>query len=195
MLCLSSATQENRFDVCDEITDFFHKLSQFLSTVIDDDMESFMGILVRFVSECMTGLVQYSWGHRWCKTRDVCKEVSAGWHHKELMESTVFQPDIESSWAWALQTGYGQRRQYLADFLDKPSTIAERCQQLTECGFKTECHGWCKCFGLACTTLCLCRCEVESHCKNNYYQGSRWEYAEIYFFQWNFKLIILGTFL
>ena len=51
MLCLHSATKEKR---CDEITDVFHKLSQFSSSGIDDDME----ILVRFVSECMTDPAQ-----------------------------------------------------------------------------------------------------------------------------------------
>ena len=54
MLCLPSAKKERRCDVCDEITDFFHKLSHFPWTVIDDDME----ILCRFVSECMTGPAQ-----------------------------------------------------------------------------------------------------------------------------------------
>ena len=54
MLCLPPATKERRCDVCDDITDVFHKLSQFPSTVIDDDME----ILCRFVSECMTGPAQ-----------------------------------------------------------------------------------------------------------------------------------------
>ena len=54
MLCLPSATKERRCDVCDKITDVFHKLSQFPLTVIDDDME----MLCRFVSECMTGPAQ-----------------------------------------------------------------------------------------------------------------------------------------
>ena len=54
MLCLPSATKERKFDVCDEITDVFHKLSQFPSTVINDDMV----ILCRFVSEYMTGPAQ-----------------------------------------------------------------------------------------------------------------------------------------
>ena len=54
VLCLPSATKERRCDVCDEITDVFHKLGQFPSTVTDDDME----ILVRFVSECMTDPTQ-----------------------------------------------------------------------------------------------------------------------------------------
>ena len=77
MLCLPSATKERRCDVCDEITDFFRKLSQFPWTVIADDM----GILCRFVSKCMTGpnvwQVQHSWGRRWCKTGDVCKGYSS----------------------------------------------------------------------------------------------------------------------
>ena len=38
MLFLPSATKERRCVVCDEITDVFYKLSQFPSTVIDDDM-------------------------------------------------------------------------------------------------------------------------------------------------------------
>ena len=54
MLCLPPATKERRCDVCDDITDVFHKLSQLSSTVIDDDME----ILCRFVSGCMTGPAQ-----------------------------------------------------------------------------------------------------------------------------------------
>ena len=44
---------QRRCNFCDEITDVFHKLSQFPSTVIVDDME-----ICRFVSECMTGPAQ-----------------------------------------------------------------------------------------------------------------------------------------
>ena len=115
--------------------------------------------------------VQHSWG-RWCKTGDVCKEqLSPDGYHKE---STVFQPDIACSadWVWTKKTRSGSS---YGDTV--PSTFAERCQQLTKCGCKTECHGWSKChhFGLVCTTLCSCRCEVESHCKGNYYQGWRWD--------------------
>ena len=54
MLCLPSATKERRCDASDEITDVFHKLSQFPLTVFDDDME----ILCRLASECMTGPTQ-----------------------------------------------------------------------------------------------------------------------------------------
>ena len=54
MLCLHSATKERRCDVCDEITDVFHKSSQFPSTVSDDNME----ILVRFLSEFITDPAQ-----------------------------------------------------------------------------------------------------------------------------------------
>ena len=34
-------------------------------------------------------------------------------------------------------------------------SIAESCQQLTNCGYKTECRDSCKCyqFGLSCTAL------------------------------------------
>ena len=48
--------KEDDCDVCDEITDVFviQNLSQFPSTLIDDDME----ILCRFVSACMTGPAQ-----------------------------------------------------------------------------------------------------------------------------------------
>ena len=50
-LCLPSAKKQRRCDVCDEIADVYHKLNPI---VIDDNME----ILVRFVSECMTGPAQ-----------------------------------------------------------------------------------------------------------------------------------------
>ena len=113
--------------------------------------------------------VQHSWGRRRCKTGDVCKELPPDGYHKE---STVFQPDIACSadWVWT-------KRQYLADLPERPSTIAERFQKLTNCGCKSECHGWCEWhrFGLACTSLCSCRCEVESHCQGNYYQGWRYD--------------------
>ena len=131
MLCLHSATKEKR---CDETTDVFHKLSQFSSSGIDDDME----ILVRFVSECMTDPAQL----RASTMQDwVCLRGAV------TRRATVFQPDIASS------TGYGQ---YLADLLDIPSTTAGRCQQLIKCDCKSVCHGWYKChrLGLTCTTLC-----------------------------------------
>ena len=55
MLSVPSATKEIRCDASEhEMTDVFHKLSQFPSTVFDDDMV----ILCRFASECMTGPAQ-----------------------------------------------------------------------------------------------------------------------------------------
>ena len=52
-----------------------------------------------------------------------------------------------------------------ADCVWTKKTLFDRSsgQQLTKCGCKSECHAWCKCFGLASTTLCSCRCEVGSH--------------------------------
>ena len=39
--------------------------------------------------------------------------------------------------------------------------IVNSCQMLTKCGYKTDCHGRCKCYrtGLPCTALCSCTCE------------------------------------
>ena len=94
MLCLHSATKEKR---CDEITDVFHKLSQFSSSGIDDDME----ILVRFVSECMTDPAQL----RASTMQDwVCLRGAV------TRRATVFQPDIASSadWVWTKKTIFGR---------------------------------------------------------------------------------------
>ena len=50
LICVYLLRQrERRCDVCDEITDFFHKLSQFPLTVINDDMDNL--IVGLFVSE------------------------------------------------------------------------------------------------------------------------------------------------
>ena len=94
MLCLYSAAKEKR---CDEITDVFHKLSQFSSSGIDDDME----ILVRFVSECMTDPAQL----RASTMQDwVCLRGAV------TRRATVFQPDIASSadWVWTKKTIFGR---------------------------------------------------------------------------------------
>ena len=78
-------------NVCDEITDVFHKLGQFSSTVIDDDME----ILCRFVSECMTGPAQLR--KRWCKTGDVRKELSPDGHQQYSSQTCRLGMDEEDS--------------------------------------------------------------------------------------------------
>ena len=102
MLCPHSATKEIR---CDEITDVFHKLSQFSSAGIDDDME----ILVRFVTECMTDPAQLSAStmqDRVCLRGAVTRRAS------QVMRSTVFQPDIASfaDWVWTKKTIFGRSR-------------------------------------------------------------------------------------
>ena len=83
-VCLPSATSIRRCDVCDDLTDVFHKLSKFPSTVTDDDME----ILVRFVSECMTDPTQLraSMMQDWrCLQGCVIRRASYG-----VVQSTVF---------------------------------------------------------------------------------------------------------
>ena len=120
------------------MTDVFHKLGQFPSTVIGDDMD----ILVRFVSECKTDPAQLraSMMQDWR-----CVQGAVIRHASEL-----FQPDIASStdWVWTQKTMLGR--------YSGQASIVERCQQLTKCGCKSVCHGWCKChrYGLTCTTLC-----------------------------------------
>ena len=100
MLCLHSAIKERR---CDEITDVFHKISQFSSSGIDDDME----ILVRFVSECMTDPAQL----RASTMQDwVCLRGAVTRRASQVMRSTVFQTDIVSSadWVWTKKTIFGR---------------------------------------------------------------------------------------
>jgi hypothetical protein len=42
------------------------------------------------------------------------------------------------------------------------TAVAESCKELTKCGCKSDCSGRCKCFrfGLVCTELCSCTCNV-----------------------------------
>ena len=113
--------------------------------------------------------VQHSWGRRWGKIGDVCKELSPDGHHKE---STVCQPDIACSadWLWTRKTIFGRSSGETFDCCGGMTAADKR-------GCESECHGWFKWhrFGQACTKLCSCMCEVESHCKGNYYQGWRWD--------------------
>lgn len=73
-------------------------------------------------------------------------------------QSTLCQPETPSpaDWGWIKS---GDTWKVLWTTLPP---IAESCQQLTKCGCKSECHGWCKCyrFGLNCTGLCSCKCET-----------------------------------
>ena len=99
MLFLPSAAKKSKCDVCDEITDVFHKISQFPPTVVDNDMK----IFVRFVCECMTDPAQLrasmmqDWrcfqGNRdqlaarhYC-SRPMWSELSSSGQHKESVNS------------------------------------------------------------------------------------------------------------
>ena len=73
-------------------------------------------------------------------------------------QSTLRQPQTQSptDWGWA---NIGDLWNVVWTTLPP---IVESCQQLTKCGFKSDCHGRCTCYrlGLFCTALYSCRCET-----------------------------------
>ena len=73
-------------------------------------------------------------------------------------QATVLQPEMQTPANW----GWTKTEDLWHVIWTELPPIAESCQQLTKCGCKSECCGRCKCysFGLTCTVLCSCRCEI-----------------------------------
>ena len=160
------------WDVCDEASDVFTRLSQYPPTVDDDDLTTLEKFVVMMYDRSNTARgvddARLDMFARKQRPYEAIPPTRAALHqHVKLAtyqagyiwsQSLVRQPETQSpaDWGW---TKTGDRWQI---FWTTPPLIAESCQQLTKCGCKTECCGRCKChrFGLSCTTLCSCKCET-----------------------------------
>ncbi|KAJ8367592.1 hypothetical protein AAFF_G00314420 [Aldrovandia affinis] len=160
------------WDVCDEASGVFSKLSQYPPVVDDEDLKTLEKFVVMMYDRSSTAegvddarLDMFSRKQRPYEaippTRSALKQhVKRAAYQAGCIwsQSTVRQPETQTpaNWGW---TKKGDLWQIVWTEL---SPIAESCQQLTKCGCKSECCSRCKCycFGLTCTALCSCRCEV-----------------------------------
>ncbi|KAJ8414100.1 hypothetical protein AAFF_G00066980 [Aldrovandia affinis] len=148
------------------------KLSQYPPVVDDEDLKTLEKFVVMMYDRSSTAegvddarLDMFAWKQRPYEaippTRSALKQhVKRAAYQAGCIwsQSTVRQPETQTpaNWGW---TKKGDLWQIVWTEL---SPIAESCQQLTKCGCKSECCSRCKCycFGLTCTALCSCRCEV-----------------------------------
>ncbi|KAJ8405993.1 hypothetical protein AAFF_G00308810 [Aldrovandia affinis] len=160
------------WDVCDEASGVFSKLSQYPPVVDDEDLKTLREFVVMMYDRSSTAegvddarLDMFARKQRPYEaippTRSALKQhVKRAAYQAGCIWSlsTVRQPETQTpaNWGW---TKKGDLWQIVWTEL---SPIAESCQQLTKCGCKSECCSRCKCycFGLTCTALCSCRCEV-----------------------------------
>ncbi|KAJ8372700.1 hypothetical protein AAFF_G00277690 [Aldrovandia affinis] len=160
------------WDVCDEASGVFSKLSQYPPVVDDEDLKTLEKFVVMMYDRSSTAegvddarLDMFARKQRPYEaippTRSALKQhVKRAAYQAGCIwsQSTVRQPETQTpaNWGW---TKKGDLWQIV--WTELPP-IAESCQQLTKCGCKSECCSRCKCycFGLTCTALCSCRCEV-----------------------------------
>ena len=160
------------WDVCDEASGVFCKLSKYPPVVDDEDLETLEKFVVMMYDRSSTAegvdaarLDMFARKQRPYEaippTQGALKQhVKRAAYQAGCIwsQATVLQPEMQTpaNWGWT-KTG----DLWHVIWTDLPP-IAESCQQLTKCGCKSECCGRCKCnfFGLTCTALCSCRCEI-----------------------------------
>ncbi|KAJ8377441.1 hypothetical protein AAFF_G00259990 [Aldrovandia affinis] len=160
------------WDVCDEASGVFSKLSQYPPAVDDEDLKTLEKFVVMMYDRSSTAegvddarLDMFARKQRPYEaippTRSALKQhvsVLPTRRAASGVSQQYVQPETQTpaNWGW---TKKGDLWQIVWTEL---SPIAESCQQLTKCGCKSECCSRCKCycFGLTCTALCSCRCEV-----------------------------------
>jgi len=160
------------WDAYTEVSDVFAKLSKYPLTVDDEDLQ----ILEKFVvimydrSNTAKGVDDARLDMFARKQRPyeaIPPTRGALLQHTKLAayqarciwsQSTVHKPEIQdpAEWGWRKKDGL-----WHVFWTDLPP-IAENCKHLTKCGCKLECRGRCKCyrFGLTCTALCSCKCDI-----------------------------------
>eukprot|EP00745_Piridium_sociabile_P026562 TRINITY_DN4240_c0_g2_i9.p1 TRINITY_DN4240_c0_g2~~TRINITY_DN4240_c0_g2_i9.p1 ORF type:complete len:1084 (-),score=281.98 TRINITY_DN4240_c0_g2_i9:490-3741(-) len=159
------------WDVCDEASDVFSKLSQYPPAVDDNDLETLEKFVVMMYDRSNTAegvddarLEMFARKQRPYESipptrAALLQHVKRAAYQAGCVwsQSTVRQPETQSPADW----GWTKKGDLWQIFWTELPPIAESCQQLTKCGCKSECHGRCKCyrFGLTCTALCSCRCE------------------------------------
>ena len=175
------------WDVCDEVSDTFARLSKCPSAVEDSDLERC--VVLMFDRSCdvttVTGPGQScslmfdrsshncEWGQAW----SLCRKAQTIWLHPPtraaLKEPNVLLMRLDTCgdrhWSDIHKyrahptgdgwTGWVEQDEEWKVFWTPLSPIAESWE-LTQCGCTKACTGRCKCFryGLSCTCLCSCPC-------------------------------------
>ncbi len=151
------------WNVCNDVTSVFSKLSKYPPTVGDEDIENLEKFVIAMYDKSSTAksvddarLEPYK---SIPPTRAAlmqhlkCSAYQAGciWS-----QATVCQPETLSPAVW----GWTKEADIWKTCWTTLPPIATSCQELTKCGCKMECRGNCKCyrFNLPCTALCSCTC-------------------------------------
>lgn len=160
------------WDVCDEVSGVFSKLSKYPPEVDDEDFDTLERFVVMMYDRSSTAegvdaarLDMFARKQRPYEaippTQGALKlHVKRAAYQAGCIWSQALrcQPELQTpaNWGW---TSSGDLWHII--WTELPP-IAESCQQLTKCGCKSDCYGRCKCysFGLKCTVLCSCNCEA-----------------------------------
>ena len=160
------------WNVCDEASVIFTKLSQCPSKIEESDLE----ILEKFVvlmydrssSVASVNEARLALFARKQRSYDLIPPTQGALteHAKRAAyqvghiwsQAIVRQPEAQcpSEWGWFKEDDSWKV------FWTALAPIAKSCQELTKCGCKTQCSGRCKCYhyGLRCTPLCSCSCQT-----------------------------------
>ena len=158
------------WDVCEEVSETFTRLSHCLTGVSDADLQKLETFVVLMCdrSSASSGVDEARldlFAHKQrvhdaiLPTRAALKEHAKRAAYQAGIiwgQSIVSNPEISSpaNWGWT-QTG----ETWQICWTSLPP-IATSCQELTKCSCKKGCNRRCKCFrtGLSCTALCSCIC-------------------------------------
>lgn len=161
------------WNVCDEVSETFTKLSQCPTEVANDDLQKLERFIVLLYdrSSAATGVneARLDLFARKQRSYDSIPPTQAAL--KEHAKRAAYQAGIiwgqalisnpetstPADWGW---TQEGDTWQITWTTLPP---IALNCQQLTKCSCQKDCNRRCKCFrsGLPCTALCSCVCEEQ----------------------------------
>lgn len=160
------------WDVCDEVSSTFAKLSQCPSAVEDSDLqalERFVVLMYDRSSDVTTvNEARLNLFARKQRPYDSIPPTQAALkeHAKRASyeaghvwgQALMRQPETTSpsDWGWIKQ---GEEWKI---FWTPLAPIAKNCQELAKCGCTKACTGRCKCYsyGLSCTGLCSCHCQA-----------------------------------
>eukprot|EP00745_Piridium_sociabile_P026549 TRINITY_DN4240_c0_g1_i3.p1 TRINITY_DN4240_c0_g1~~TRINITY_DN4240_c0_g1_i3.p1 ORF type:complete len:1496 (-),score=398.92 TRINITY_DN4240_c0_g1_i3:837-5324(-) len=159
------------WNVCDDVSETFAKLSHCPGEVSDDDLQKLEHFVVLLYdrSSAATGVdeARLDLFARKQRSYDAIPPTRAALmeHAKRAAyqggiiwgQATVSNPDTGSPANW----GWTQTAETWQVCWTTIPPIATSCQELTKCSCKKGCTRKCKCFnlGLSCTALCSCLCE------------------------------------
>ena len=158
------------WNVCNDASGVFSKLSKYPPTVGDEDIENLEKFVIAMydrssIAKCVDDARLELFARKQKSYQSIPPTQAALVQHLKRSayqagciwsQATVCQPEILSpaDWGWIKEVDIWKT------YWSTLPPIATSCQELTKCGCKMECHGNCKCyrFGLPCTALCSCTC-------------------------------------